>query len=317
MNDVLDKTIAGDWYDMRLTLDNRHRFAANAKLTNGEQASLMQILRLAVERGTVEVKRKALIDVFAFVDALQFDTRSFQDFTHHIREVVKITFLILLQRAYCAGKIAPKPDVAGPGVADEVAGQASIGAIVEDVQQRMAKDPVLRSNASVKHILMQVSIYRRELANMKELAPNIPKEKLAAFRANFKRSFADITRKIQDHYSTLLQEEVTLSRTQRWGGRLHGLDLKPLLPLFTAQAQEFTRIRSILSYAERERYKTREILSGIGRKRDTSLAVVEREIKEYERIAFGRGAEIARQFASEIADYLGRRTSTPIPEEEE
>jgi virulence-associated protein VapD len=313
----LEKQIAGDWYDVRRVIDDHHKFEDYLELTETDLRALLQGLRLSVERGTVELKRRILNTVFSFVDSLQFDTRSFQDFSRHVLDVRKATYLVLIQRAYCTGDILPKKiESAEMDSFENAARQTEFKTIIENVRRRMAKSPSVKNHAMVKSILMQVSKYRRELENMKALAPNIPKEKAAAFTTNFKKTFEEITRKVQDYYAAILREEEAPAEEEPPKNMFQRFDLRTLGPFFAAQAQDLTRIRSVLSYAEKERYKTREILSTIGRKKEQSFALVERELKEYERFLFGHGAEIAREFAAETAEYLGRKLTVPVGEEQ-
>lgn len=310
------KQIAGDWYDMRQVVEDHHAYEELLEIDELGITQLLQELRASVERGTVEMKRRLVNGIITFVDSLQFDTRSFQDFEQHILAARKATYLVLLQRSYCAGEIAPRRIASvDADPMENAVRQTEFKTIVENIQKRIAKDNSARNHPMVKNILFQVTRYRRELENMKELAPNIPKEKSAAFTENYKRTFEEITRKVQDSYAALLREEVAPDKHEGPKSMFGRFDMKQLVPFFTAQAQELTRIRSVLSYAGRERYKTREILAEIFRKKDQTLALVEREIKEYERMWFGHGSELAREFAGEVMAYLSRRISVAVDEE--
>ena len=312
----LNKVISGDWYDVRQLLDDHHRYEELLEVAEPEMGMLFEDLRMAVERGTVELKRKTLNGVLTFVDSLQFDARSFQDFDQHIIAMRTTIYLALLQRSFCTGEISPRRLAASDvDPMESAVRQTEFKTIVEYVQKRIADDPSKRNHPLVKNILLQVGMYRRELENMKELAPNIPKEKSAAFTANYKKTFEEITRKVQDNYAGLLKEEEAPAKSEQPKSMFKRFELKGLTSFFSAQAQELTRIRSVLSYAGKERYKTREILSEILKSKERSLSLIEREIKEYERFWFGHGPELAREFAAEIAAYLARRLSVSVDEE--
>ncbi len=315
----LEKKIAGDWYDLRQSLDDRFKSEELLDLDEIGLGELVQGLRLSVERGTVELKRKTLNGILAFVDSQQFDARSFRDISSHVRELQKSIYLVILQRSYCLGSLAPKKAASSsePSTVEDAVRQMEVNAIIAKIQERVAKDPNLRNAPPVKNILFQVDRYRRELQNMKELAPNIPKEKSAAFRSNFKATFDEISRKIQENYVALLREEQVDEKPVVRKSMFLRFDLRPLGPFFATQAQELSRIRSILAFAEKERFKTREILSGILSRRDSSVTLIERELKEYERIWFGHGDELAREFAAEIAEHLGRKSSPGTEDEEQ
>jgi len=315
--EALEKQIAGDWYDVRQALDDRFKYEEVLEMSDEQVGELLQSLRLSVEQGTLELKRRTINRVLGFVDSQQFDARSFGDIPLHIQGMRSIAYLALLQRAFCLGTLSPRKTPAPPPpTMEEAVKQLDIQTILAKVQERIAQDQTQRDNPPVKSILVQVSRYRLELKNMKELAPNIPKEKSAAFSANFKKTFDEITRKIQDNYAAILQAEQKPEKPAVRRKMFERFELKPLGGFFGLQVQEFTRIRTVLSYAQKERFKIREILSDILARRQGTLALVERELKEYERFSYGHGEELAREFAAEVAEYLGRRMSPP-PEDEE
>lgn len=313
----LVKQISGDWYDLRQALDDRFKYEEALEMSDEQVGELLQSLRLSVEQGTVELKRRTINGVLAFVDSQQFDSRSFGNISLHIKELRSAAYVSLLQRAFCLGTLSPRKSVAAPApTMEEAVRHLDIQTILAKVQERTANDQRLKNNPPVKNILFQVGRYRRELENIKELAPNIPKEKSAAFSANFKKTFDEITRKIQDNYAELLRAEQEPKKPTVRKKMFARFELKPLGGFFALQVQEFTRFRSVLSFAQRERFKIREILSDILARRQTILALVERELKEYERFSYGHGEELAREFAAEVTEYLGRRISPP-PEDEE
>ena len=313
--EALDKQIAGDWYDIRQALDDHHAYEEHLDVQDQELGILMQDLRLSVERGPVELKRKTLSVVLSFAESLQFDAKAFQDFGRHGRELKKLTYLSLLQRSFCTKEISPRRvEAQGADAMTDAVRQTDFKTIVGNVQKRIAENPAAKSHPMIKNILLQVGVYRRELETMKELAPNIPKEKSAAFTENYKKTFDEITRKVQDSYAALLREEEGPEKNERPRSMFLRFDLKGLAPFFASQAQEFARIRSILTYAERERYKTLDILGEILRKRENTLSLIDRELKNYERFWFGHGDELAREFGTELTTYLGRRVSIAVGE---
>ena len=307
MSDV-SKKIAGDWFDVRQIMDSPVEYDEFFAFSDGELSTLKEELRLCVDAGTVELKRTMLARIDAFLDSHSFESRTFSDIAKHTHATWIGIYVSLLQRASVLGTVALRRESPAQQAQGGEPPQIELKEIAAAIQAKIAKDPELRKHPAVKNILMQVSYYRREVDNMKELAPNIPKEKAPAFYDNFKRTFADITRKAQESYIALLREESRPAAPVP-ANILDRYDLSPLAPTFAAQAQEFARLHSILAYAEKERYKTREILEPIGANRSKSLSIVERELKEYERVAFSRGTLIAREFSAALADYFERRLS--------
>lgn len=315
--EALDKQIAGDWYDMRQVLDDHHAYEEHLDIQERELGILLQDLRLSVERGPVELKRTTVNAVLSFAESLQFDAKAFQEFGRHAEELKKLAYLSLLQRSFCTTEISPRrAEAQGADTMTDAVRQTDFKTIVGNVQKRISENQAAKSHPMIKNILLQVGVYRRELENMKELAPNIPKEKSAAFTANYKKTFDEITRKVQDSYAALLREEEGPEKDARPKSMFLRFDVKGLAPFFASQAQEFARIRSILTYAEKERYKTLDILGEILRKRDNTISLIDRELKNYERFWFGHGDELAREFGTELTTYMARRLSVAVGETE-
>lgn len=311
---MVEKRIAGDWYDIKEASDNPARLDEFFALTDAEAESVVGELRLSVEESVVEYKRKCLTRAFGFVESLKYDSRNLNEIVTHIAALRVMIYVTLLQRQFAIGLLVPRRPRTESRIDESVVG-FDVKEILADVRDRVAKDAGLQKNASVKNILMQVSIQQKELSNMKALAPNIPKEKQAAFYDNFRKSFESITTKIRDNYAVLLAETDEPKRQEQPAHPLLAYDLKPLAPLYLVQARQAANLWSTLSFAEEEGYKTREILSGVPALKVSSLGSVERELREYEAIAFGKGKEIARAFGWELIRILSRRL--PAAEEPE
>ncbi len=303
---MVEKRIAGDWYDIKEASDNPARLDELFALSDAEAEAVVGELRLSVEESVVEYKRRCLTRGFAFVESLKYDSRNLSEIVTHIATLRVMIYVTLLQRQFAVGLLFPRKPRQENRIDESVVGY-DVKEILADVRERVAKNAELQKNASVKNILMQVSIQHKELSNMKALAPNIPKEKQAAFYDNFRKSFESITAKIRDNYATLLAETDEPKRPEQPANPLLVYDLKPLGPLYLAQSKQAAQLWSTLSYAEEEGYKTREILSGVPALKESSLASVERELREYEAIAVGKGKEIARAFGWELIRILSRR----------
>ncbi|MEJ2665414.1 MAG: hypothetical protein P8107_15475 [Spirochaetia bacterium] len=59
---------------------------------------------------------------------------------------------------------------------------------------------------------------------------------------------------------------------------------KELLPLYTKQAREFARIRSILSFALEDKYKTREVIVNAAGQKELCLKLIDQEIAAYKKL---------------------------------
>jgi len=248
---IVEKRIAGDWYDIKEASDNSAKLDDLFVLTDAQAASLVSDLRLSVEESLVEHKRRCALQAFAFVERLRYDSRNFNEILTHILNLRLSIYVTLLQRQIAIGVLLPRRP-STEGKSSETVIEMDVKEILTDVKERIAKNPELKSNASVKNILMQVSIQQKELANMRALAPNIPKEKQTAFYDNFRKSFESISAKIQDNYATLLAETEKATRPEQPLTPLAELDLKPLGPLYLSQARELAALWSTLSYAQEE-----------------------------------------------------------------
>ncbi len=311
---MVEKRIAGDWYDIKEACDNPARLDELFTLTEVEAESVVGELRLSVEESVVEYKRRCLNRAFAFVESLKYDARGFDEISTHVAALRVMIYVTLLQRQFAVGVLLPRKP-RPEGKLEGSGAEYDVKEILADVRERIVKDSELQKNASVKNILMQVSIQQRELANMKSLAPNIPKEKQAAFYDNFRKSFESITAKIREHYAALLSQTDEQRRPEQPANPLLAHDLKPLGPLLLAQARQAAQLWSTFRYAKEEGYKTREILSGLPALKGGSLAAIERELRDYEAMAPGRGKELARAFGWELIRILSRRL--PAAEETE
>lgn len=312
---IVEKRIAGDWYDLKEASDSPLKLDDLFVLTAGQAATLVADLRLSVEESLVEYKRRCASLAFGFIDRLRYDSRNFNEILTHIVNLRLSIYVTLLQRQLALGLLPSRRQPADERPNEAIV-ELDVKEILADVRDRVAKSPELQANSAVKNIFMQVSIQGKELANMKSLAPNIPKEKQGAFYDNFRKSFESISTRIREHYAALLAETDRAARPERPANTLADFDLKPLGPLYLAQAKELGSIWSTFSYAQEEGYKTREILAGVPARRAGLFASIDRELREYDSVDPGRGREVARVFVWEIIRILSRRflpTEAPEP----
>ncbi len=306
----LNKKNRGDWFDLKQIADEPFELEEYFSFDKNRLQSVSGELRLAVEQGITEYKFQKLSGLYAFLDSYQYDSRGFEALSHHGNAFSELLYVTLLQRLVTTGVIKVRDQKNAPG--EESSPQPKVKDIMQDVQERLAKNPELRKNESVKNILMQMSIYRNELTRMKELEPKIPPERKASFLANFRNSFLEITGKIQEHYRVITKEDQKQAATEiEETDPLKRYDLKPLGKLLFNQAAEISELRSTLNFAVTERYKTRDILSGITDRRDRTLLLVKMEQKAYTDI-LGEGrnpSELGKAFSGEVIKVFARQIS--------
>ena len=303
------RKIAGDWYDIRETADDQYALEELYSFPRKRVLSITGDLRMAVDEGVSEYKRHILSNLYSFLESYRYDSRGFDDLSDHVEAFSDGVYVIMLQRLLAIGGI----EIKAPKLGEQPEGQPlpGIKEIMQDVQERIAKDSELRHDQSVKNILMQISIYRKELEQMKELGPKILPDKKESFLLNFKRKFADITAKIQEHYKVIIKaDEKVAAEDFQETNPLRRYDFKPLGKLLFTQAEEFSAIRSTLIYAAAERFKTRDILTEAVDRKDRTEILLEMELKEYKRILDGGRPEmLGKAFAQEIIKVLSRQIS--------
>lgn len=310
----LSKKIRGDWFDLKQIADEPFELEEYFSFGIKRLQAVAEELRLAVEQGITEYKTRKLSGLYAFLDSYKYDSKGFDALSHHGKAFSELLYVTMLQRLIATGVIKVRDSRGRQG--QEGAPQPKVKEIMQDVQERLSKNPDLRKNESVKNILMQMSIYRNELTRMKELEPKIPPERKAHFLANFRNSFLEITGKIQEHYRAITSEDQKQAASEIGEtDPLKRYNLKPLGKLLLNQAAEISELRSTLDFAISERYKTRDILSGITDKRDRTLLLVNLETKAYADI-LDDGTPLpvlGKAFAGEVIKVFARQISR-LPE---
>jgi hypothetical protein len=278
----LEKRISGDWIELKGAANDFHLLLDALAVPPHELKAATDKLRLSVEQGIVEFKRTLLLPVLVALETARYKSLAGEEMTGHERFLTSLLLVILVQRLLCA-ELLP---MARPQEAKRTFGVESlqVGAILQDVNARIKRNPALRSHAAIKNILMQVQRYNGENQKMRELLPSIKPEMRTSFLANFTRTFEEIIGSIRRHYLSILHEEAAAEKARQEGFSLALMPLKELAPLLVSQAREIARIRSTLAHAREEKYKTREVLVRLYDGRQTVLKLIEEEGKVYRRI---------------------------------
>jgi hypothetical protein len=307
----LIRRIRGDWYEIRERYDELYELEEVFSFSLEELNVIVADLRVSVEQGVTEYKQHKLQKLSAFLDSLKYDSKGFDNLSMQARDFAHLVYVVLIQRLIAIGLVpirsGESSDHEGP---DSAASDMGIKDILEEIQERIRHKPDLKNDPRVKNIFMQVNIYRRELANMQKLVPNILPEKKKSFLSNFKTTFDQITEKVRDHYRAILREdEEQAAKEIVPTNPLKKHDLKPFGNLFDNQAEEFSVVQSTLSFAAIERYKTRDILATIVEKKDRLLELVISEQKQYANLEAGPGGArmLSRAFGAELIAVLNRQ----------
>ena len=311
-NEDLDRRIRGDWYEIGEHFDKLYEIEDVFSFTVDELQSIVSDLRVSVEQGVTEYKQRKFQELFAYLDSLRFEAKKLDELSENARQFSHVLYVALIQRLIALGTVPIRSTgVHGTGDNTRISNPGvGIKEVVLEVQDRIKHDPELKNHPAVKNIFMQVNIYKRELAKMKKLVPNIPREKQKSFLSNFKQTFDDITGRVREQYRQILNEEEQAAKREIVPTNpLKRHDLLPIAPLYEAQAKDFSLVRSTLSYAAAERYKTRNILAGVVNKQNRLELLVTTEQGKYRELEPGPGGArvMSRAFGAELITVLNRQ----------
>ena len=300
----LEKTISGDWFDIKSNADNLRELEDYFELTAPDFETAAQEIRLSVEEGIVEYKRNILNPLFSFSESLKYDSRGFEELIQQAENLAPLIYILFLQRLIARGTIPLKKQEIN---LDEDR-KLGIKEIIQDVNDRIQMDQSVAMHQSIKNILAQVNLYKKELAEMKKMLPNIPREKTEAFSDNFKKTFAEINQRIEENYSAFLREEIQKYHESLNTNPLSYIDVKYMGKLFLEQAQTVSKLRSTLKYAENEGFKTRTVLVNIEKEQEELRRPFFRELLEYKRLTESDqdAFTLSKAFSSEIVHHLGK-----------
>jgi len=302
--DGLEKKVSGDWFDIKNNADDVRELEEYFDLKSQDFAETVQEIRLSVEEGIIEYKRKILFPLFNFLESLKYDSKGFDDLIRYAKKLGPLIYVLFLQRLIARGTVPLKKEKV------ELDNDQKLGIkeIIQDVNDRIQMEQEVAQRQPIKNILAQVSMYKKELENMKKLYPNIPKEKAEAFSDNFKKTFTEINNRIEENYSTFIKEEIQQFHDSLQTNPLSFMDLKPAAKLLFDQAQIVSKIKSTLTYAETEGFQTRASLVGLEQDKEALLRPFQQELKEYKSLADSeeQGLKISSAFCNEIIYNLNK-----------
>lgn len=311
----LEKTIAGDWFDIKEHSENIYDVDEFFDFSADQIRALIRDIRFSVEEGVLEYKRKILNPVFSFLDTLKYDSKGFDQLSAQGQRLTPLLYALLIQRLIARGSIPLKRKK----VEVEEKPNLEIKEIIKDINDRVQEDPDLKNNLSVKNILMQINIYKKELENMSKLAPNIPPEKKESFAQNYRKTFDEIYRSIQENYYHVIQDQQQKIEDMVSASPLLQYDIKSMSRLFLNQAGEVSRVRSSLFFAAKEGFKTREALVRLSERKRGIMNYFEEERKRYHHMTEGDEQKIrtiGKAFGTEIIYVLSKQLNRITPQED-
>ena len=294
----LEKKISGDWFDIREISDSPWELEDFFQLKAADFQKIISDLRLSVEGGLIEYKRKTLLPIYSLLESMQYDSSGMNQLKAQAKSLSPLIYTILLQRLIAKKNIPLKKQK----LSFDPDRKMGIKEIIQDVNLRLKENPALSKHPVIKNILGQVAYYKKELENMKQLSPNIPKEKAESISRNFKKTFTQIHSKIEEHYAALVKEEIEALHKSTYINILEEHDFKPLIRLYTSQAQIVSGIKSTLDFSVKEGFQTRTTLVDLYKDKDSVLRSFEDEKKGYMSLTGSETAaeRINKAFCTEI-----------------
>ncbi len=303
----LDKRITGDWFDIREAYQDYVMLDQKFRLSDADIRAHIDKLKFSVEQGIVEYKRSALGPLYRMLESTKYQSLSAEQIGAQLREMSTLLFIVLIQRLLAEGiaRFAARRKASEEQIDPD---DLKLKDILEDINDRIKNDATIKGNPSVKMILAQVSRYQKEQQTFKSLLPTIKHDSKRAFIGNFKKTFSEIINRIKRNYIELLQEEAPPADDNR--PLIEIVPLKKSAVIITSQSQVVSHIRSALSFVQEEKYKTREILVGLGREREQITKLFKKEMATYMgfygQLDQSRKNEYAEKgFASLISRNLG------------
>ncbi len=302
------RRIHSDWYELKEVYDNIFSLDEYLKLETPLLEEAKNALRLSVEEGVLQYKGHLLRTSREFIEALKFDTRHLDQLPRQSRLMSLLLFIILIQRLFTTGQVPlSKPEPVDNSMVQEM-DEKDIKVIMEELRKMAAADPTFSQRQEVKTILLQFKIYQKELEDLNKLKATIPREKLPGLTANFKRTFEEINRKIQDNYNQIIQEKIKAVQPPPAPGDLKQYKLNELTPLLVKQGETASKLRSLFLFAGEERFNTRELF-------ESALTITSQleELVRWDRTQMSRweprpGGEVvvAKRFSEELIIRLGK-----------
>jgi hypothetical protein len=272
----------------------------------------LEPLRLSAEEGCLEYKQSLVNSVFRQLENERYRSLAATALEGLARELGVLIYITTVQRLLADGQLPLRQSQRSAESeerpeADEP--QVEVKEIIAEIEDRVKKDPALRTRQPVKNILMQLNRYSKELNDFKELTARIPREKAPAVAANFRKTAAEIYGSIRRNYDEFVKEEQAALPKEPQNILLR-IDRKSLVRIYAEQAREASSVRSSVLFSRDEQYGTRELLVELaGRHRDFD-AMIRSERARY--LELGGTQVVAREIALAFAAEITRRVEREV-----
>ncbi len=299
----LQSAITGHWIEVRQAARSLHHISELLAPADERLSQHASRLRYAVEQGAVEYKRALLQQVFVRLEEMSYRTVSSAGLQELERELGVLIWCTVVQKLIAEGKIS----IAHETPEEPHNPSLEVREIMAQVQQAVQKDAGVKQDHAVKNILLQITKYRDEAERLKSLIRSAPEKQRPAILANFRASFAEIFASIKKNYTDFAQRQA-LKDAPPSKNPLERYKIGAFAKLYMQQAEQFSRLRSTISYVRREQEAVRERLLKLTAGKQAVFAGVRAELHAYERVTGSRrpARHLARAFALEIISTIER-----------
>ena len=303
----LDKRITGDWFEIREAFQDYVTLDQKLRIPDTAIRSHIDKLKFSVEQGIVEYKRSCLAPLYRVLESTKYQSLSAVQIDAQLKEINTLLFIVLVQRLLAEGiaRFASRQKASEEGIDPD---DLKLKDILEDINKRVKTDATAKNKPAVKMILAQVNRYQKEQQTFKELLTTIKEDNKRAVAASFKKTFSEIIDRIKRNYIEILKGEAPPADDNR--SLIEVVPLKKSAPIVTSQAKIVSHIKSALNFVQEEKYKTREILVGLGREREAITELFRKEMDTYQgfydQLDTARKKDVGQKdFASLISRNLG------------
>ena len=151
--------------------------------------------------------------------------------------------------------------------------------ILVDISRRIKEVPGFGLRQTVKMIVMQINMYKKEEETLKNLLSTANPGQKESIISNFKNSLSIIIDKIKRSYIDILEEDNSTPDETR--NILEIIPLEKTVACLTQQCSAISKLRSTLLFVEEEKYKTREIMVNLVREKDVIFDLFDKEFDVY------------------------------------
>ena len=276
MNELLERHIRSNWYDIKNLPLKYHSIQKLLPIKNEVLISTVQELSLTNENLAL-FKQNLIHALFFSLEEAQYQSLNTDELRTQSNEMKRVLFLILLQRLVIL-ELLNKPN--GASSYTNTDNRLNISEIINDLKSRMIKNPELRNNISVKTILIKIRQYQNEKTKLTEILQRCTVDQRKKIAENSRMTFNQILNSIYINYSKLVQT----NEKSQLGSLSETKDRKAtntqINSILLKEAELCSTFISTVSFAANEKYKVRQLLKSLenGKQNLTKLFEQENQI---------------------------------------